>query len=185
MYLVLFLTVFVDLITAVLVGAFIANVLTIKRLTDLQSDNIQTITDPTTDFHNLSVAEQEILTRADGQILLFQLGGPMSFGAAKSISRRMSMVKNYEALVLDLSKVPNIGITSALAIESIVQDEINHHRHVWIVVIPGQVQQRLEKLDLQRFCSKSQEDSLTQSPKIHQMENRLDALEAALGILHI
>lgn len=184
MYLVLLLTVFVDLITAVLVGAFIANVLTIKRLSDLQSDNIEAITNPL-DSHNLTLGEQEILTRADGRILLFQLGGPMSFGAAKSISRRMSMVKNYEALVLDLTNVPNIGITSALAIESIVQDEINHDRHVWIVVLPGQVQTRLEKLDLQRFCTKSQEDSLTQSPKIHQVENRLDALKSALGRLEI
>uniref|UniRef100_UPI0018CC499A SulP family inorganic anion transporter n=1 Tax=Planktothrix serta TaxID=1678310 RepID=UPI0018CC499A len=185
MYLVLFLTVFVDLITAVLVGAFIANVLTIKRLSDLQSDNIQAITDPT-DSHNLTLAEQEILTQANGKILLFQLGGPMSFGAAKSISRRMSMVKNYEALVLDLSKVPTIGITSALAIESIVQDEINHHRHVWIVVIPGQVKQRVEKLDLQRFCTCDQtlgDSSSTRSSQINQLENRLQALESALKML--
>ncbi len=96
MYLVLFLTVFVDLITAVLVGAFVANILTIKRLSDEQSDRIKTVTDPT-DGHNLSQAEQEILSEAGGDILLFQLGGPMSFGAAKSITRRMAMVKKYQA----------------------------------------------------------------------------------------
>jgi SulP family sulfate permease len=185
MYLVLFLTVFVDLITAVLVGAFIANVLTIKRLTDVQSDNIQVITDSTGN-HNLTPTEQEILTQAGGDILLLKLGGPMSFGAAKSISRRMSFVQNYQAIVLDLSEVPNIGITAALAIESIVEDAIAHHRHVWIVVTPGQVERRITHLDLQRFCKphKTQDAASAKlSAQINQVESRIQALESAFAVI--
>jgi SulP family sulfate permease len=184
MYLVLFLTVFVDLITAVLVGAFIANVLTIKRLSDVQSENIQAITSPTGD-HNLTSAEQQILTDAEGDILLLKLGGPMSFGAAKSISRRMLIVQNYQALVLDFSEVPTLGITAALAIESIVEDAIANHRHVWIVVSPGRVQHRLENLDFQRFCTHktSAESSAILSPQISQVENRLEALKSAFSLI--
>ncbi|MBE9167096.1 SulP family inorganic anion transporter [Pleurocapsales cyanobacterium LEGE 06147] len=167
MYLVLFLTVFVDLITAVVVGVFIANLLTIKRLTDVQSDRVKAITDPTQPC-NLSPAEQQLLSQAQGDILLFQLGGPLSFGAAKTISRRMTIVQDYRALVLDLSEVPTIGVTAALAIETMVQDAVNRHRQVWIVVPPGQVQRRIEKLQLQRFV------------EIHQMQNRFLALQAAL-----
>lgn len=185
MYLVLFLTVFVDLITAVLVGAFIANVLTIKRLSDVQSDNIQVITDSTGN-HNLTLAEQEILTQAGGDILLLKLGGPMSFGAAKSISRRMSFVQNYQAIVLDLSEVPSIGVTAALAIESIVEDAIAHHRHVWIVVTPGQVERRITHLELQRFCKHQHtqdESSAKLSAQINQVESRLQALESAFAVI--
>jgi SulP family sulfate permease len=181
MYLVLFLTVFVDLITAVLVGAFIANVLTIKRLTDVQSDSIQVITDPT-GYQNFTPTEQEILTQAGGDILLLKLGGPMSFGAAKSISRRMSFVQNYQAIVLDLSEVPSIGVTAALAIESIVEDAIAHHRHVWIVVTRGQVQRRITHLDLQRFCQHNHESSFTLSAQINQVESRIQALESAFAV---
>ncbi|WP_096620211.1 SulP family inorganic anion transporter [Calothrix sp. NIES-3974] len=170
MYLVLFLTVFVDLITAVLVGAFIANVLTIKRLTDVQSDNIQVITD-STERDKLTPAEQKILTEAKGDILLLKLGGPMSFGAAKSISRRMSFVQNYHVLVLDLTEVPHIGVTAALAIESIVEDAIAHHRHIWIVATSPQVRWRLEQLDLQRFW------------EVRQGENRCQALESAYNLI--
>lgn len=173
MYLVLFLTVFVDLITAVLVGAFIANILTIKRLSDVQSDGIQTITDPT-DYHHLSLAEREILAKAGGAILLFQLGGPMSFGAAKSITRRMAMVNDYRALVLDLSDVSTIGVTAALAVESIVQDAVSHNRHVWIVAKSGQVERRLKQLELERFAAK-------EPPiQISQLEDRFTALQSAL-----
>lgn len=186
MYLVLFLTVFVDLITAVLVGAFIANMLTIKRLSDIQSDNIQAITDPD-QSHKLSSAEKEILTQLGGDMLLLQMGGAMSFGAAKKISRQMAIVQNYRALVLDLSEVPSIDVTVALAIESIVQDSIRHHRHVWIVVAPGQVQRRLEKLELHRFPAISKtsgKSSETVLPQIHQVERRFQALQSALALLH-
>ncbi|MCW6036104.1 SulP family inorganic anion transporter [Spirulina subsalsa FACHB-351] len=183
MYLVLLLTVFVDLITAVLVGAFVANMLTIKRLTDLQSDRIHAITDPT-QGHNLTPREQEILTQGQGEILLVQLGGPMSFGAAKSITRRMAHVKQYRALVLDLSEVPTIGVTAALAIESIVQDAIANHRQVWIVANPGQVQNRLEQLELEqltksRKAKKGLEMAPHLVPQIHQIQNRSQALQAA------
>jgi sulfate permease, SulP family len=181
MYLVLFLTVFADLVTAVLVGAFIANMLTIKRLTDVQNDNIQAITDPA-QCHNLSSAEQKILIQSGGDILLLHLAGPMSFGAAKKISRQMAIIQDYQVLVLDLSEVSTIGVTVALAIESIVQDSINHHRPVWIIVTPGQVQRRLEKLDLHRFSTTqktSGELSIPVSPQIYPLEKRLQALQSA------
>jgi sulfate permease, SulP family len=181
MYLVLFLTVFADLVTAVLVGAFIANMLTIKRLTDVQNDNIQAITDPA-QCHNLSSAEQKILIQSGGDILLLHLAGPMSFGAAKKISRQMAIIQDYQVLVLDLSEVSTIGVTVALAIESIVQDSINHHRPVWIIVTPGQVQRRLEKLDLHRFSTTqktSGELSIPVSPQIYPLEKRLQALKSA------
>ena len=166
MYLVIFLTVFVDLITAVLVGAFIANLLTIKRLTDLQSDRIQAITDPSL-AHNLKPEEQELLARADGNILLFQLGGSLSFGSAKIISQSMSIVQDYQALILDLSEVPSIGVTATLAIETIVLDAMKRDRQVWIVTSTAQVQRRLDRLQLQRF------------PEVHFMVDRLQALQAS------
>jgi SulP family sulfate permease len=181
MYLVLLLTVFVDLITAVLVGTFIANLLTIKRLTDVQSDRIQAITDPT-ECKNLNLAEQKILSQSEGDILLFQLGGPMSFGAAKSISRRLAIVKNYRALVLDLNEVPTIGVTAALAIETIVQDSLKRQRHVWIVVQPGQVQHRIETLELERFAAS--QTSSSSLPQVYFVRDRFEALRSALALIH-
>ncbi|MGA1409662.1 MAG: SulP family inorganic anion transporter [Prochlorotrichaceae cyanobacterium] len=175
MYLVLFLTVFVDLITAVLVGAFIANILTIKRLSDLQSKDIQAITDPSA-CTTLSAEEQEILIRSHGDLLLLQLSGPLSFGAAKSISHRITAVRNYNTLILDLTDVSSIGVTAALAIESIVQDALQNRRRIWLVVPPGQVQHRITQLELHRLCHSihPEEDSLLQ-----QVNDRLEALHAA------
>ena len=163
MYLVLFLTVFVDLITAVVVGAFIANLLTIKRLTDIQSQNLQATTDPTA-ANNLTGEEQEIMTKSNGEILLFQLGGPLSFGAAKTMSQRMSIVQDYQAIVLDLSEVPTIGVTAALAVETIVLDAVGRDLQVWIITNTAQVKERLGRLRLQKFDG------------VHMTGDRLEAL---------
>lgn len=170
MYLVLGLTVLVDLITAVVVGVFIANMLTIKRLTDVQSARIRAVSDPHL-AAGLTPKEHALLDQSRGDILLFQLGGPLSFGAAKTMSQRMRIVKDYKVLVLDLSEVPVVGVTAALAIESIVEGATKNRHHAFVVVGPGQPRRRLGKLNLQRF------------PRVQIQENRLVTLEAAADLV--
>ncbi|MEM9162991.1 MAG: SulP family inorganic anion transporter, partial [Cyanobacteria bacterium P01_F01_bin.4] len=131
MYGVMFLTVFVDLITAVAVGVFVANMLTIQNLTELQIKSVKTVTSPFDPQANLSELEKELMTQSRDRILLFSLGGPMSFGAAKGISRRMGIVSKYDVLLLDLTEVPMIGVTAALAIENMVKEALAKRRTVF------------------------------------------------------
>ncbi|MEO1622898.1 MAG: SulP family inorganic anion transporter, partial [Cyanobacteria bacterium J06632_3] len=87
MYGVILLTVFVDLVIAVGVGIFVANILTIEKLSDLRSDKgVTAITDDDDDI-SLSPEEKSLLDEANNQILLFSLSGPMIFGVAKAIAR--------------------------------------------------------------------------------------------------
>ncbi|NEP16704.1 MAG: SulP family inorganic anion transporter [Leptolyngbya sp. SIO4C1] len=172
MYGVMFLTVFVDLITAVAVGVFVANLLTIQRLSELQIDAIQPITDPRDPHCNLSRLERQLLTQASGKILLLNLGGPMSFGAAKAISQQMGIVKKYDILILDLTEVPMLGVTAALAIETIVKEALAKHRTAFLVGISGQVEARLERLGLLDHLQ----------PRQHGL-TRLEALEQATRLL--
>ncbi|GAB4534676.1 MAG: SulP family inorganic anion transporter [Pleurocapsa sp.] len=169
MYMVLFLTVFVDLITAVAVGVFFANLLTVKNLSDLQSDRIQAITHPDDDS-NLSLEEKYLLKQAKGKILLFNLTGPMSFGAAKTISQRMGIVSQYDILILDLSDVPLLGVTASLAIENMVKDARDRDRQVFLVGATGKVQERLKKLKLLKLL-----------PPHNRFSERLPALEQAIA----
>jgi SulP family sulfate permease len=171
MYAVMLLTVLVDLITAVAVGVFVANLLTVKNLTDLQSDRVKASTEPTNELR-LTPEEQTLLSQARGRILLFQLGGPMSFGAAKVISQRMTIVKDYTVLLLDMSDVPLLGVTAALAIETMVEDAATQRRHVFLVGAQGKTQRRIEKLELVR-----------RFPQVYQVENRFQALESALALI--
>ena len=145
MYGVIGLTVFVDLIAAVGIGVFVANVLTIERLTELKSKDVKAITDAD-DAIILDNEEKELLDRAEGRILLFHLSGPMIFGVSKAISRQHTLLNNYEVLILDLSEVPHMGVTSSLAIENAIQETVDTGRHVFLVGATGSVRRRLEKL---------------------------------------
>lgn len=51
----------------------------------------------------------------------------------------MSIVENYEVLILDLGDVPLVGITAALAIENMVKEAREKHRQIFIVGASGQV----------------------------------------------
>ncbi len=175
MYAVLFLTVFVDLITAVAVGVFCANLLTIKRLTDLQAKEVRAVTSPDGNHHKLglSLAEEQILSRGEGRILLFHLGGPMSFGAAKAISQQMSIVENYDVLILEFNEVPYLGVTATLAIENMVKEAYEKRRTVYLVGASGAVEDRFRRLKILRRV-------LEQNP----VNTRLEALEKAMIIVN-
>ena len=130
-YGVIALTVLVDLIAAVGIGVFVANVLTIDRMSTLQSKKVKTIS-TTDDDVELSDEEQQLLDRASGMVLLFQLAGPMIFGVAKAISREHNAIGNCQAVVFDLSEV-SLGVTAAIALENAVKEAMEVGRDVFMV----------------------------------------------------
>ncbi|NEQ34033.1 MAG: SulP family inorganic anion transporter, partial [Leptolyngbya sp. SIO4C5] len=65
MYLVIILTVFIDLIAAVGIGVFVANVLTIDRLSKLRAEEVKAVTDAD-DMITLNDEEKALLDQADG-----------------------------------------------------------------------------------------------------------------------
>jgi len=145
MYGVIGLTVFVDLIVAVGVGVFVANVLTIERLSNHRADQVKAITYDDEEIE-LNSEEKQLLERADGKVLLFYLSGPMIFGVAKAISREHNLINDYKALVLDLSEVPILGVTSSLALENAITEAVEKGRQVFIVGVSGQAEKRLRKM---------------------------------------
>ena len=167
MYGVIGLTVFVDLITAVGVGIFIANILTIRRLTDLRSEDVNAIS-YADDKIVMNEREKELLDGAAGRVLLFHLSGPMIFGVSKAISRQQDMAGDYNVLILDLSDVPLLGVTSSLALENAVKDAVEKGRHVLVAGATGKVKDRLQRLEIAELI-----------PRDHFVTDRLMALELA------
>jgi SulP family sulfate permease len=147
MYGVIALTVFVDLIVAVGVGVFVANVLTIERLSNHRAEKVKAVTYDDEEI-NLNSEEKQLLERANGRVLLFYLSGPMIFGVAKAISREHNLINDYQVLVLDLSEVPILGVTSSLALENAIKEALEKNRQVFIVGVSGQAEKRLRKLGI-------------------------------------
>jgi len=175
MFSVLILTVFFDLLVAIGTGITLASLVFMKRLSDLQLEKTSTITDP--DAHPeeetpLSDEESELMKQTAGRLLLFHVSGPMSFGAAKSMVKRVSSVDNYEALILDLSDVPLMDFSSSLAIEDIILDAQEAGHHIFLVGATDNVCDSLKQYGIL--------DLLLEH---HQYENRLDAIRHAGELL--
>ncbi len=147
MYGVILLTVFVDLVVAVGVGVFVANILTIERLSNHRADKVKAITYDDEEI-DLNSEEKQLLERANGRVLLFYLSGPMIFGVAKAISREHNLINDYQALVLDLTEVPILGVTSSLALENAITEAVEKGRQVFLVGLQGQAERRLTKMGL-------------------------------------
>ena len=149
MYGVLLMTVFWDLIWAVLVGVFIANMLTIDSITETQLEGMEednpSLTGNNQGQNTLPADEKALLDRCSGQVMLFRLKGPLSFGAAKGISDRMNLVRNYKILILDITDVPRLGVTATLAIEDMMQEAKNNSRKAFVAGANEKVRERLSK----------------------------------------
>ena len=169
-YGVILLTVLVDLIAAVGIGVFVANVLTIDRMSALQSRGVKTIS-TTDDDVELSSDEQQLLDQAGGRVLLFQLAGPMIFGVAKAISREHNAIGNCKAVVFDLSEVSHLGVTAAIALENAVKEALEVGRDVFMVGASGSTEKRLQKLKL-----------LERLPEQNITPDRLVALQRAVAL---
>ncbi len=144
-YEVMGLTVFVNLIVAVVVGVFVANILTIELLSNNSAEQVKAITDDDEEIE-LNREEKQLLRRAKGRVLLLYMSGPMIFGVAKAISREHNLINDYRALVLDLSEVPLLDVTSSLALENAITEATEKGRQVFLVGVNGQTEELLEKL---------------------------------------
>ena len=135
MFIVLLVTVLVDLITAVGIGVVLASVMFVKRMADLELESLQVITGSSKETP-LSLEEQRILNRHSDRIIMIHVNGPMSFGSAKDMIRRLESIKgfnHFSCVVLDLTDVPSIDGTAALAIEDMLVMVKDHRQHLVFV----------------------------------------------------
>ena len=171
MLVVLLLTVFVDLITAVAVGIVLASLLFVKRMSDLQLANIRAITGRT-DEPSLSEAEKAALEAGGGRVILYHLSGPFSFGAAKGMARRLAASDHYDALVLDLGEVPFLDSSASLGLEDAIKQAQGHGKHVYLVGVRADVAKILDQLGVLKLL-----------PDDHHHASRLEALEQAAAMI--
>lgn len=150
MLLVLFLTVFVDLITAVLVGMFIANLVTLDRLTNIQLDNI-------TFKKGLEIVKDEsnaISSKILDSTLLLAIDGPVSFAVSRELSRRFTENIDFTTLIIDLSQAKLIGTTTSVMIVDLVDRTKANGKQVIVITGNDKIKQSLHKLQLDTLLDK-------------------------------
>lgn len=167
MVVVLGLTVFVDLITAVAAGVVLAALAFVKRLADIQLDAMGNA-----ETNNTTEEERAILDSADGRITLFEFTGPLSFGAAADLGHQVrEKVRNKaQALILDFTGLSFVDVSAARAVETIACDANEVNKTVYVTGMNSEVREMLEGLNADHCI-----------PGETRYERRIDALKAALA----
>ncbi len=159
MYGVIGLTVFVDLMVAVGIGLFVANILTIRRLADLQEETATCVfsdTDADSEDLPLDQDELELLRQAKGRVALLHLSGPLIFAAAQALNRQAPALQQADTVIIDLQEVPHLGVTSSLALERIIRDTVKRGTQVYLVGLAEQPRKRLDRLGIAQLVPASQ-----------------------------
>ncbi len=121
-------TIFVDLITAVEVGMVMAAFLFVHRMSEL---GMVTQNDFGSASVHLDEATRELLDK--NKIVIFDIEGPLFFGAAKSFIDRLEKNFDVSVVILDIENVPIIDTTGAVALENIV-DRLYHDKKRLLIV---------------------------------------------------
>ncbi len=145
MLVVLTLTVFVDVITAVGVGVVLASLMFVKTMADMQIESIRTIVDEEPD-HFLDDEERVAFRECGGRAAILHMAGAMSFGAANEMMRRIAVVKPVDVLIIDLTTVPSVDGSAALALEELVQRALDNGQEALVAGMHMPVARMLGRL---------------------------------------
>ena len=169
MMMVLSLTVFVDLITAVAAGVVVAAIAYVKQVSDAQL----ALAAGETDSQSQGPSDREValLNECGDHLTYFDFGGPLSFGAAADLGhhvRERLSPQHHVALALDFSRVPFMDVSALRAIETIAQDAAHAGKHLFVCGINEAVAQSLDGMGVSDYL-----------PAETRFDTRFEALSAA------
>ncbi|MBR9791605.1 MAG: SulP family inorganic anion transporter [Gammaproteobacteria bacterium] len=167
MLLVLGLTVFVDLITAVSVGVVLAALAYVRQIAQLQIEELKKIPDTLND-----PKENALLEKAKGKVSIFSFGGPLSFGAAADLGHHVrEWVKpGSRVLILDFSRVPTMDVSASMAVETVTSDAKSSGRQLMVCGASDKIKEVLGNVN-------------ASSAEILTYPTLLEALESAVSII--
>ncbi|MEO1028667.1 MAG: SulP family inorganic anion transporter, partial [Pseudomonadota bacterium] len=165
MVVVLVLTVFTDLITAVGSGVFLACAAYVWNMAEDQLEDIERTGNSTT-----TDEEMQLIDQTGGSVSLFDFGGPLSFAAAADLGHhvRRRSAKDTEAIVLDFSRITFVDVSSAQAVDTIASDAKDAGKLVFTSGMNDQVREKLVGLGSDVHLEPANDFS-----------RRIDALKAA------
>jgi len=144
---------FVSVVTAVAVGFVMASLAFVKKMADLQLAAVTVGGSRAL----LSDKELEIFERCEGKALFIGLAGPMTFGAANGLTKRLAVVSRHRTLILDFSDVPHIDESALIAIETVIERARRNRQTVILIGLQHAVVRafaRFGLIDLIRHCTR-------------------------------
>ena len=135
-----------DLVTAVLIGVFIANLVTIRRLSEIQLDTLKLHVEDDVDC--LPLHEQAAFKLVADRVVLLSIAGPIGFGVARGLKQSVSQIEQHKTLLIDFTDAHLVGITSTIAIEEIILSCQNQGQGILLACVCERVSKDFEKIKL-------------------------------------
>ncbi|MBL4763447.1 MAG: SulP family inorganic anion transporter, partial [Gammaproteobacteria bacterium] len=132
MLVVLLLTVFVDLITAVFVGVFLKNLMLLDRLSSLELGHVM-VADSDSENSGLCEEEKRQLKSIGEEAVLLRITGPLSYAVSRGVVQRFNSMKQARIFLIDLSSASIIGVTTLLAIERLIKSALARGTEVRLI----------------------------------------------------
>lgn len=118
-----FLTVLIDLTVAIEIGMLLAVLLFMRKM--IQFSNVKNILADEQEF--VDTDNQNILSDLEGQVEIFEITGPLFFGAAYKFKEVIRQIKRRPVvLIIRMRQVPIIDATGIKTLEEIYQDARSH-----------------------------------------------------------
>ena len=114
---VLFLTVFIDLITAVGVGITLSSLLLIHRISRKIEIDFHDI-----DEDHIANVDSQITCCTDNKIRIISIDGPFFFGSVNRIINRSADKLNTKVMIFNCKSVPFMDLSAIFAMEDIIEN---------------------------------------------------------------
>jgi len=173
MIIVVGLTIFVDLITAVAAGVILASIAFVKQVAKEQMERLH---QQHLIRHDATDREKEIIDELGDKLTIFDFAGPMSFGAAADLGHhaRSQLKGGALVIILDFERVPFLDVSAALAVETVARDGKQAKRQIYLCGMNDQVEATLSALEADKHMEAGDH-----------FATREEAMEAALAYLGV
>lgn len=148
MFLVLFLTVLVGLIEAVVIGLILSSILFMKKIADVVEH--RTDSTPLREFAREMpwMDEGDIIDRIGHKVYIKHLDGPLFFGFASRFQTMVNALPEIAVVVLRMDKVPYVDQSGLYAMEDAIMDLQKRNIKVVFTDVHGQPLDMFERFNL-------------------------------------
>ena len=147
---VLFMTIYADLMIAVAIGIIVAILFSIKYIYVNYNYKISSILE--SDFLN----KQSRKKISKFPISIFEIKSPLFFGSIESLMKFYSQSGKHEVLIIDISTINMIDLSGAYGLEDFVKGLESKNIKVYIFIANSKIRKILENLDFINHISKSE-----------------------------
>ena len=142
------LTISINIMVAVGIGLLLACILFVKRMGDLLAIDVISLNDIGKSWVADESWRQQLSDEEKSKILVFQMNGPLFFGASSNFLKSSERHGDFAGLILRMHRVPEVDTTGAYALEELAELFQKDKKFLFITGLGEEPKQFLRKMNI-------------------------------------